>query len=256
MFRFGLAYVLALLALRNDALALSRLVCLAAGSLRAASSPQGLSGSPLSAAGRSPLQKWCLAAATQPPALFVGYRLPMPLARWRCTFGGGWACPPPMPPCPSLRSAPRHGGILITLAAAGSRRSVAAPTYAASCARGPRPALVRLGGPPPLLAVPAPYGRAPPGSAGLRESGARYARGFFFGYRVGGRRRRLGALNAPPRPRRRGAPCSLWSRCAPSPPRPLRPLPSGAGVRYATRRPLWSRPRRRRRPPSRTRRSI
>ena len=42
-----------------------------------------------------------------------------------------------------------------------------------------------------------------------------------------GRRRGLGALDAPPRPRRRGAPCSLRSRCAPSPPRPLRPLPSG-----------------------------
>lgn len=120
----------------------------------------------------------------------------------------------------------------------------------------------RGGTEPPAAGTPAP--RIPGGgdprpafspSPPLRGRAVVATLPFFFGYRVGGRRRRLGALNAPPRPRRRGAPCSLRSRCAPSPPRPLRPLPSGAGVRYATRRPLWSRPRRRRRPPSRTRRS-
>ena len=78
-------------------------------------------------------------------------------------FGGGWACPPPMPPCPSLRSAPRHGGILITFAAV----CFAPVGRAAELSRQPR-------GPPPRVfraaGTPAPLFRPPPRYAGERLS--------------------------------------------------------------------------------------
>ena len=225
--------------LRNDALALSRLVCLAAGSLRAAS--------PLMCALRSHIQGlaalrsksgvWPLLRSRQhclsATALIVryssaflgrGFRLPRhSSARWGCRLPrAGVSNSPATRQAMACALSLRGFSLLLRrlVRAVPSRRRLTRRP-----ARGdPRPALVRLGGPPPLLAVPAPYGRAPPGSSGLRESGARYARGFFFGYRVGGRRRRLGALNAPPRPRCQGCARSR----APLPTRPLRPLPSGS----------------------------
>lgn len=57
------------------------------------------------------------------------------------------------------------------LLAPSSRPMGGARICGASCGRGPRPALVGSGGPPPLLAFPAPDGRAPPRWAGLWESG-------------------------------------------------------------------------------------
>ena len=95
---------------------------------------------------------------------------------------------------------------------------------------GPRPALVRLGGPPPLRAVPAPCGRAPPGSSGLRfASGERCppTAGVFFGYRVGGGGGGWGRLTRPLRPR----PSSAW--------RALRDPPASVGrVRAAAATPI------------------
>ena len=52
---------------------------------------------------------------------------------------------------------------------------------------GPRPRACGLGGPPPLLASPARYTRAPRRRGGLRESGVpRFARGVFIGLRAVG----------------------------------------------------------------------
>lgn len=45
---------------------------------------------------------------------------------------------------------------------------------------GPRPGSSRVGGPPPLLRVPAPVGRALARWLGLRESGVRALRGRFY----------------------------------------------------------------------------
>ena len=89
----------------------------------------------------------------------------------------------------------------------------------------------RGGTEPPAAGTPAP--RIPGGgdprpafspSPPLRGRAVVATLPFFFGYRVGGRRRRLGALNAPPRPRCQGCARSR----APLPTRPLRPLPSGS----------------------------
>ena len=89
---------------------------------------------------------------------------PLLRSRQHCLSAGAYRCPLPVGgvllagggraprQCPRALAtlAPRHGGFLITLAAAGSRRSVAAPTYAASCARGPPPrACAARGAPAP-----------------------------------------------------------------------------------------------------------
>ena len=164
--------------------------------------------------------KRCQAAATQPPALFVGYRLPLP-RQVRSL---------------ALRSCRRCRSSTIVIGFLSVPRCRAFHYF---CGGVHRARWARGGTEPPAAGTPAP--RIPGGgdprpafspSPPLRGRAVVATLPFFFGYRVGGRRRRLGALDAPPRP-----------------------LPSGAGVRYATRRPLWSRPRRRRRPPSRTRRS-
>ena len=179
-------------------------------------------------AGRSSLQKRCLAAATQPPALFVGYRIDRALQ-----FGlprAGVSAPPPLvspfgfsPSSGGGTEPPRHSSgdgwrvelrrFFITFAAAW----FAPVGRAAELSRQPR-------GPPPRVfrpaGAPAPLFGLPPAT---RESGCRYAP-IFFRLPRWGWRRRLGALDAPPRPRRQGCARSR----APLPPRPLRPRPSSA----------------------------
>ena len=60
---------------------------------------------------------------------------------------------------------------LYVLLAPSSRPMGGARICGASCARGPPPRACGLGGPPPLLACPAPCGRAPPRWSGLWEIG-------------------------------------------------------------------------------------
>ena len=151
----------------------------------------------------------------------------MPLARWRCSFGGGWACPPPMPPCPRYARAQARG--LFNYSCGGwfapFRRG--ADLRGVLRAGAPAPRLCGSGGPRPFSPSPLPTvapRRGRRGFASLRESGARYARGFFFGYRVGGGGGGWGRLTRPLRPRRQGCARSR----APLPPRPLRPRPSSA----------------------------
>ena len=176
---------------------------------------------------------------------------PLLRSRQHCLSAGAYRCPLPVGgvllagggraprQCPRALAtlAPRHGGFLITFAAAWF-----APYRRGADLRGvlragaPAPRLCGSGGPRPFSPSPLPTvapRRGRRGFASLRESGARYARGFFFGYRVGGGG---GGWVRLTRPRVRA-------------PRPL-------GVRYATRqRPLGAAapppP-----PPSRTRRSI
>ena len=108
----------------------------------------------------------------------------------------------------------------------GGKSSVAAPTYAASFARGPNsPRSNARGAPLPLLAFPAPYGRAPPRTAGLRESGGRLRREFFSAPLHGANSAGWRLLHSRLRPVQRGGHCSLRSRCAPSLHRPPRPRP-------------------------------
>lgn len=89
--------------------------------------------------------------------------------------------------CPCASSLPRPDRFLVCLArvsflyvllAPSSRPMGVARICGASCARGPPPRACGLGGPPPLLASPASYGRAPPRWSGLRESGVRLWRAF------------------------------------------------------------------------------
>jgi len=70
------------------------------------------------------------------------------------------------------------GVSLYVLLAPSSRPMGVARICGASCARGPPPRACWLGGPPPLLASPASFGRAPPRWSGLRESGVRLWRAF------------------------------------------------------------------------------
>ena len=128
--------------------------------------------------GRSPLQKRCLAAATQPPALFIGYRIDCALH-----FGlprAGVSTPPPLvrplgfsPSSGGGIELPRHSsgdGLrvepalnLITFAAV----CIAPDGRAAELSRQPR-------GPPspriPGGGAPAPLFRPPPRYAGERLS--------------------------------------------------------------------------------------
>lgn len=74
---------------------------------------------------------------------------------------------------------------------------------------GPPPRPCWLGGPPPLLALPAPDGRAPPRWSGLRESGVRLRRAFFSATALGVGNGGWGSRGAPPCvrvPRPRAAP--------------------------------------------------
>lgn len=167
-------------------------------------------------------------------------------------FGGGWACPPPMPPCPSIRSAPRHGGILITFAAAGSRRTVAAPTYAASCARGPPPRACAARGAPAPSRRPRSLRSRPAGVVGATGERCSLRSRLFF------RLPRWGAAAAAGCAERAPASASSGVRPKPRPPADASAASAPVGVLACATRPaspLWSRPRRRRRPPSRTRRS-
>ena len=203
--------------------------------------------------------------------MFVGYRIDRALQ-----FGlprAGVSTPPPLvspfgfsPSSGGGIELPRHSSgdgwrvelrrFFITFAAAWF-----APYRRGADLRGvlragaPAPRLCGSGGPRPFSPSPLPTvapRRGRRGFASLRESGARYARGFFFGYRVGGggggwvrlTRPRVRVVRGAPE----AAPPCRRVRCVRAP----RPL----GVRYATRqRPLGASapppP-----PPSRTRRSI
>lgn len=178
-----------------------------------------------------------------PPALFVGYRIDRALQ-----FGlprAGVSTPPPL--VSPLRFSPSSGGgielprhssgdglrveparIFITFAAVYFAPFSMPPLRgavggrAAELSRQPR-------GPPPRVfrpaGAPAPLFRPPPRYAGERLSLRSH---FFSATASGGGGGGWGRLTRPLRPRRRGAPCSLRSRCAPSPPRPLRRVASSA----------------------------
>ena len=187
----------------------------------------------------------CSPALRAGSSFFVGFRLPMPLEHALVVSGGGGGTPRPKAcaPLPTV-APPARRPVLITFAGRGIAPTsmppqgglslVAAATCAPSCARGPPPRACRLGGPPPLLTSPARYARAPAGTRGLRESGVRLRRAFLS---ADARRAAVAArgADAPLRPGGRVAPCSLRSRCAPSPARPLRPLSSRPGAPYGSR---------------------
>lgn len=108
--------------------------------------------------------------------------------------------------CPCASSLPRPDRFLVCLAgvslyvllAPSSRPMGGARICGASCGRGPRPALVGSGGPPPLLAFPAPDGRAPPRWSGLRESGVPLRGAFLSATALGVGNGGWGSLGAPP----------------------------------------------------------
>ena len=122
-------------------------------------------------------QKRCPLGAPPPAGLFVGYRR-HDTAAWpsggrerRPRLGGFRNLPPP---AGALATAFTSAGFSIlccghVLALRARRRLTRRP---AGGAPPPRPC-ARRGAPVPLLLVPAPYGRAPAGSRGLRESGSR-----------------------------------------------------------------------------------
>lgn len=217
--------------------------------------------------GRSSLQKRCLAAATQPPALFVGYRIDCALQ-----FGlprAGVSTPPPLvsplgfsPSSGGGIELPRHSSgdglrveparIFITFAAAGSRRTVAAPTYAASCARGPPPRACAARGAPAPSRRPRSLRSRPAGVVGATGERCSLRSRLFF------RLPRWGAAAAAGCAERAPASASSGVRPKPRPPADASAASAPVGVLACATRPaspLWSRPRRRRRPPSRTRRS-
>ena len=98
--------------------------------------------------------------------------------------GAGCWCARGFYPCASALPSPERFLIcladvsLYVLLTPSSRLIGGARICGASCARGPPPRACWLGGPPPLLASPASYGRAPPRWSGLRESGVRLWRAF------------------------------------------------------------------------------
>lgn len=209
-----------------------------------------------SGAGRSPLQSgvWPRYA---PPGLFVGYRLER--ARKFGLPRAGVSTPPPLvsplgfsPSSGGGIELPRHSSgdglrveparIFITFAAVyfascsmpPLRGAVAVRVAELSGQRGvPRPAHSGGRGPPSPLFPPPPLLR--------RESGARYARGFFFGYRVGGggggwvrlTRPRVRVGGVRPAPYGRAAPPRRRVRCVRS--------RRGAAAPYGTRRPRFGR---------------
>jgi len=105
--------------------------------------------------------------------------------------GAGCLRPRGVAPCGSALPRPERfliclaGVSLYVLLAPSSRPMGGARICGASCARGPPPRACWLGGPPPLLALPAPDGRAPPRWSGLRESGVRLWRAFFSATALG-----------------------------------------------------------------------
>lgn len=103
----------------------------------------------------------------------------------------------------------------------GCRRARRRLTRRPACGD-PRPARRGLGGPPPLLASPAPYGRAPPRRAGLRESGVRLRRAFLSAAASGGGPGGWVALIAPP--------ASASAGCALLPAVALRPLAAASAA--------------------------
>ena len=127
--------------------------------------------------------------AKPPAGVFIGYRLPLPLAlcsRESPSSGGGFrnlprhssgdGCAVRSPSCLCYFMCSLHRALR------SRRRHMRRPARG-----GPRPRACGLGGPPPLLASPARYTRAPRRGSGLRESGVpRYARGVFIGWRFGG----------------------------------------------------------------------
>lgn len=122
-------------------------------------------------------QKRCPLGATHPAGLFVGYRRhdtaerPSGGGLRRPRLGGFRNLPPP---ADALATAFTSAGfLLLCLAlflALRARRRLTRRPRGRSRAAPPRRA---RGAPRPLLASPAPYGRAPAGSRGLRESGCR-----------------------------------------------------------------------------------
>ena len=140
------------------------------------------------------------------------------------TLLGNWGAAAPLAPLrPSLRhcgagcllplgvalcgsALPRPERFLVCLAgvsiyvllAPSSRPMGGARICGASCARGPPPRACWLGGPPPLLAFPAPFGRAPPRWSGLWESGVRLRRAFLSATALGGGSVGGVSLGAPP----------------------------------------------------------
>ena len=212
--------------------------------------------------GRSPLQKRCLAAATQPPALFIGYRIDCALQ-----FGlprAGVSTPPPLV-SPLGFSPSSGGGIELPRHSSGDGLRVEPArifiTFAAVCIapyrRGADLRGVLRAGPPPRACAargaPAPSRRP----RSLRSRPARV--GGATGERCSLRSRlffrlpRWGAAAAAGCAER--APASALSGVRPKPRPPANASAASAPVGVlacATRpaSPLWSRPRRSRRPSS------
>lgn len=200
--------------------------------------------------GRSPLQSGVrpLLRSRLPYLSATAYRCPVRCAPW--LFGRAVATAPR----PSLSGLClfRAAARLITFAADGSRRTVAAPTYAASCARGPPPRACSARGAPAPSRRPRSLRSRPAGVVGATGERCSLRSRLFF------RLPRWGAAAAAGCAER--APASALSGVRPKPRPPANASAASAPVGVlacATRpaSPLWSRPRRRRRPPSRTRRS-
>lgn len=163
-----------------------------------------------------------------------GYRVE--LRRFFITFSACSVAPFSMPP-PTSGAVGGRGGDLRAVRRAGT----------------PAPPAVRSGGPRPFSRPPLPTVAPRQGRRGYGRAVSAYGGRFCRLPRQGAAPAAGGRLTRPPRPRRRGAPCSLRSRCAPSPPRPPRRSRRGLGVRYATRQPPLVAPRRRFRPLPRAR---
>ena len=105
--------------------------------------------------------------------LFVGWRTPYVL-HTRPSSRGGRAPAPARCGCRCLRVPLRHAFLyvhaLVSCALSGAHRLTRCQSVA-----GPPPRSSALGGPPPLLALPAHYVRAPGRCRGLRERGCRRA---------------------------------------------------------------------------------
>ena len=168
----------------------------------------------------------------------------MPLARWRCSFGGGWACPPPMPPCPRYARAQARG--LFNYSCGGWF----APFRRGADLRGvlragtPAPRLCGSGGPRPFSPSPLPTVAPRQGRRGFGRAVLATLAGFFSATALGV----AAAAGCAER-----APASASSGVRPKPRPPAAASAASAPlVRLAcATRPAsvrWARPRRRRHP--------